>query len=294
MSAGFSTESAVAPGTLYVVATPIGNLGDLSARAREVLSRVQLIAAEDTRHTRQLLQAFGIDTALTSLHEHNEMQKSESLIARLLAGESIALVSDAGTPLISDPGFDLVAAARARGVSIAVVPGPCAAIAALSIAGLPTDRFTFEGFLPAKNAARVTRLRALIDEQRTMIFYEAPHRLLEVLRDLAAEFGGERTASVSRELTKRFETTYSGTLAQLCEIAEKNADMARGEIVIVVSGNPAEKNASQSFNADQLLRALLDELSPSQAAKVAAKLSGEKRSDLYARAMQLSGDKRDE
>ena len=294
MSPGFSTESAVvAPGTLYVVATPIGNLGDLSVRAREVLSRVQLIAAEDTRHTRQLLQAFGIDTPLTSLHEHNEMQKSETLIARLLAGESIALVSDAGTPLISDPGFDLVATARARGVSIAVVPGPCAAIAALSIAGLPTDRFVFEGFLPAKTAARVTRLRELTSESRTMIFYEAPHRLLEVLRDLAAELGAERTASVSRELTKRFETTYTGTLAQLCEIAEQNADMSRGEIVLIVSGNTAVTNTTQSFNADQLLRALLEELPPSAAAKIAAKLTGEKRADLYARATQLSG-KREE
>src|SRR5687768_15069417 len=223
MSAG-ATESAVAAGTLYVVATPIGNLGDLSARAREVLSRVQLIAAEDTRHTRQLLQAFGIDTALTSLHEHNEMHKSATLITRLVAGESLALVSDAGTPLISDPGFDLVAAARARGVAVVVVPGPCAAIAALSIAGLPTDRFVFEGFLPAKNAARVTRLRELASEPRTMIFYEAPHRLAEVLRDLAAEFGADRRASVSRELTKRFETTYPGTLAQLCEMAAQNAD----------------------------------------------------------------------
>lgn len=290
MSPGSSTESAVAPGTLYVVATPIGNLGDLSARAREVLARVQLIAAEDTRHTRQLLQAFGIDTPLTSLHEHNEMQKSESLISRLLAGESIALVSDAGTPLISDPGFDLVANARTRGVSIAVVPGPCAAIAALSIAGLPTDRFVFEGFLPAKHAARVARLRELAGEQRTMIFYEAPHRLPEVLRDLAVEFAAERTASVSRELTKRFETTYTGTLAQLCEIAEQNADMSRGEIVIIVSGNAVQASA-QSFNADQLLRTLLEELPPSQAAKVAAKLTGEKRGDLYARAVQLSGGK---
>lgn len=288
-----TTESAVAAGTLYVVATPIGNLGDLSARAREVLAGVQLIAAEDTRHTRQLLQAFGIDTALTSLHEHNEMHKSETLITRLIAGEAIALVSDAGTPLISDPGFSLVATARARGVSIAVVPGPCAAIAALSIAGLPTDRFVFEGFLPAKNAARVARLRALSSEQRTMIFYEAPHRLVEVLRDLAAELGGERAASVSRELTKRFETTYTGTLAQLCEIAEKNADMARGEIVIIVSGNTAESSSAQSLNADQLLRALLDELSPSQAAKIAAKLTGEKRNDLYARAMEIGGGKRE-
>jgi 16S rRNA (cytidine1402-2'-O)-methyltransferase len=287
MSAGV-TES-VAAGTLYVVATPIGNLGDLSPRAREVLARVQLIAAEDTRHTRQLLQAFGIDTALTSLHEHNEMHKSATLIARLAAGESLALVSDAGTPLISDPGFDLVAAARARGVAVVVVPGPCAAIAALSIAGLPTDRFVFEGFLPAKNSARVSRLRELASEPRTMIFYEAPHRLPEVLRDLAAEFGADRTASVSRELTKRFETTYNGTLAQLCEIAAQNADMSRGEIVIIASGNPTPPGSAQALNADQLLRALLDELSPSQAAKIAAKLTGEKRSDLYARATQLGG-----
>jgi 16S rRNA (cytidine1402-2'-O)-methyltransferase len=279
----------VAAGTLYIVATPIGNLGDLSPRAREVLARVQLIAAEDTRHTRQLLQAFGIDTALTSLHEHNEMHKSEALIARLVAGESLALVSDAGTPLISDPGFDLVITARARGVPVVAVPGPCAAIAALSIAGLPTDRFVFEGFLPAKSAARVTRLRELSSEERTMIFYEAPHRLPEVLRDLSAELGATRAASVSREITKRFETTYTGTLAHLCEIAEKNADMSRGEIVIIVSGNPAPPSNAQSLNADQLLRALLDELSPSQAAKIAAKLTGEKRSELYARATQLGG-----
>jgi 16S rRNA (cytidine1402-2'-O)-methyltransferase len=217
------------------------------------------------------------------------MHKSETLITRLLAGDSIALVSDAGTPLISDPGFDLVAAARAREIAVVVVPGPCAAIAALSIAGLPTDRFIFEGFLPAKSAARVSRLRELASEQRTMIFYEAPHRLPEVLRDLAAEFGADRAASVSRELTKRFETTYTGTLAQLCEIAAQNADMSRGEIVIIVSGNPAPPSSAQALNADQLLRALLDELSPSQAAKLAAKLTGEKRSDLYARATQLGG-----
>lgn len=284
MSAG--VNESVAAGTLYVVATPIGNLGDLSPRAREVLAGVQLVAAEDTRHTRQLLQAFGVDTALTSLHEHNEMHKSAALIARLVAGESIALVSDAGTPLISDPGFDLVVAARERGVSVVVVPGPCAAIAALSIAGLPTDRFVFEGFLPTKAAARVTRLRELANEQRTMILYEAPHRLPEVLRDLAAEFGADRAASVSRELTKRFETTYNGSLAQLCEMAAQNADMLRGEIVIVVSGNPAPPSSAQALNADQLLRALLEELSPSQAAKITAKLTGEKRSDLYARATQ--------
>lgn len=288
MSGGL-TESPAAAGTLYVVATPIGNLGDLSTRAREVLASVQLIAAEDTRHTRQLLQAFGIDTALTSLHEHNEMHKSEVLIARLAAGESIALVCDAGTPLISDPGFNLVAAARARGVAVAVVPGPCAAIAALSIAGLPTDRFVFEGFLPAKNAARVARLRELASEQRTMIFYEAPHRLREVLNDMAAQFAADRAVSVSRELTKRFETTYNGTLSQLIESAARDADMSRGEIVIIVSGNPAAASSAQMLNGDQVLRALIDDLPPSQAARIAAKLTGEKRGDLYARAVQLGG-----
>jgi 16S rRNA (cytidine1402-2'-O)-methyltransferase len=236
-----------------------------------------------------LLQAFGIDTALTSLHEHNEMHKSEALIARLAAGEAIALVSDAGTPLISDPGFNLVAAARARGVSIAVVPGPCAAIAALSIAGLPTDRFVFEGFLPAKNGARVARLQELANEQRTMIFYEAPHRLQDVLINMAAEFGGERAVSVSRELTKRFETTYTGTLSHLLEIAARDADMSRGEIVIIVSGNPAAASSAQALQADQVLRALIEELPPSQAAKIAARLTGEKRGDLYARAVQMSG-----
>jgi 16S rRNA (cytidine1402-2'-O)-methyltransferase len=288
MSDASAPEGAVAVGTLYVVATPIGNLGDLSPRARDVLSHVQLIAAEDTRHTRQLLQAFGIDTALTSLHEHNEMRKSEALIARLAAGESIALVSDAGTPLISDPGFDLVAAARARGVAVVVVPGPCAAIAALSIAGLPTDRFVFEGFLPAKSAARITRLRELVNEERTMVFYEAPHRLPEVLRDMAAELGAERAATVSRELTKRHETTYHGTLAHLVAIASDDSNMSRGEIVIIVRGSSVQVSA-QSLNAEQVLRALLEDLPPSQAAKIAARISGEKRSELYARAVQLAG-----
>ncbi len=288
MSAG---AESVAAGTLYVVATPIGNLGDLSPRAREVLSRVQLVAAEDTRHTRQLLQAFGIDTALTSLHEHNEMHKSEALIARLAAGESLALVSDAGTPLISDPGFDLVITARARGVPVVAIPGPCAAIAALSVAGLPTDRFVFEGFLPAKSAARVTRLRELVGEERTMIFYEAPHRLSEVLRDLAAEFGADRMASVSRELTKRFETNYHGTLTHLADLSARDADMLRGEIVIVVSGRaPAAALSQQTLNAEQVLRALLEDLPPSRAAKIAARITGEKRADLYARAVQLTGD----
>lgn len=274
------------PGTLYVVATPIGNLGDLTPRAREVLASVALIAAEDTRHTRQLLLTCGIDTALTSLHEHNEGQKSAELVARLARGDSIALVSDAGTPLVSDPGFELVAAARKEGIAVIAIPGACAAIAALSVAGLPTHRFAFEGFLPAKSTARCERLAQLAREERTLIFYEAPHRLAEALRDMAQIFGAERSASISRELTKRFETTYGGTLAQLSEAAERDSDMTRGELVIIVSGAPQSSSALE-FDSEVLLRALLAELPPSQAARIAAHLTGAKRSDLYEAALRL-------
>ncbi len=274
-------------GKLFVVATPIGNLGDLSPRAREVLASVSLIAAEDTRHTRQLLQSFGIDTALTSLHEHNEAEKSSALIARIERGESLALVSDAGTPLISDPGFDLIAAARASGIEVIAIPGPCAAIAAISIAGLPTDRFTFEGFLPAKSAARRAQLETLATESRTLMFYEAPHRVRDTLEDMAAIFGADRRASVSRELTKRFETTYTGSLFELIEIAQRDENMSRGEIVIVVAGAAPVQHESVTLDAQQLLRALLQELPAAQAAKVAAKITGVKRSELYALAVRM-------
>ena len=190
MSSAPNANSGTTPsGTLFVVATPIGNLGDLSPRAREVLATVQLIAAEDTRHTRQLLQSFGIGTPLTSLHEHNEAQKSDGLLERLARGESLALVSDAGTPLISDPGFDLIAGARRRGIPVVAIPGPCAAIAAISVAGLPADRFAFEGFLPAKSAARRAQLEGVANESRTLIFYEAPHRVMETLADIYMEIG---------------------------------------------------------------------------------------------------------
>ena len=273
-------------GTLYVVATPIGHLGEFTPRAREILGQVSVIAAEDTRHTGQLLKHFGIETALISLHEHNEARRADELVERLARGESIALVSDAGTPLISDPGFDLVAAARARGIRVTAIPGPCAAVAALSIAGLPTDRFVFEGFLPAKAGARRARLETLRDEQRTLVFYEGPHRLKDVLYDLQEIFGAERRAVVCRELTKHFETTYSGTLADLVRMSSEDPDMSRGEIVLLVSGNPKEANVT-AFGAEQLLRALLEELTPSQAAKIAAKLTGEKRGELYERAVAM-------
>lgn len=282
-----SEEPAVLPKTLYVVATPIGNLGDMTARARDVLGAVNLIAAEDTRHTRQLLQAFGLQTPTISLHEHNEAQKAQALVRELAAGRSIALVSDAGTPLISDPGFNVVAATRAAGFDVVAIPGACAAIAALSVAGLPTDRFVFEGFLPSKASARRDRLRALASEPRTLVFYEAPHRIAEVLADLAVELGGERAASVSREITKRFETHYADTLSALAKRAKDDPDMQRGEIVMVVKGSAAD--AAANVDAERLLRALLEELSPAQAAKVAARVTGEKRSDLYDRALQFSG-----
>lgn len=282
-----SADAVVAASTLYVVATPIGNLGDMTARAREVLAAVDLIAAEDTRHTRQLLQAFGLQTPTFSLHEHNEAQKAESLVRELASGKAIALVSDAGTPLISDPGFSVVAAARAAGLSVVAIPGACAAIAALSVAGLPTDRFVFEGFLPAKSVARRERLRQLAHESRTLVFYEAPHRLVEVLQDMASELGSARTASISRELTKRFETHYRGTLAELAQRASTEADMQRGEIVMVVRG--AEQSpGSAALDAEQLLRVLAEELAPAQAAKIAAKLTGAKRSELYERALALT------
>ena len=289
MSVDSGTAADVLPGQLYVVATPIGNLGDLSPRARTILANVSCIAAEDTRHTRQLLQAFGIDRPLVSLHEHNEAAKSGELIDRLLSGESLALVSDAGTPLISDPGFDLIALARQRKITVIAVPGPCAAIAALSVAGLPTDRFLFEGFLPAKSTARRAHLQSLANETRTLVFYEAPHRVRDVLADLASVLGAQRPASVSRELTKRFETTYSGSLSELADLATRDENFARGEIVIVVAGATRQESDAVALDAEQLLRALLEELSPAQAAKIAAKISGAKRNDLYSLAVRLSG-----
>ena len=289
MSVDSGTAADVLPGQLYVVATPIGNLGDLSPRARTILGNVSCVAAEDTRHTRQLLQAFGFDTPLVSLHEHNEAAKSGELIDRLLSGESLALVSDAGTPLISDPGFDLIALARQRKITVIAVPGPCAAIAALSVAGLPTDRFLFEGFLPAKSTARRAHLQSLANETRTLVFYEAPHRVRDVLADLASVLGAQRPASVSRELTKRFETTYSGSLSELADLATRDENFARGEIVIVVAGATHQESDAVALDAEQLLRALLEELSPAQAAKIAARISGAKRNDLYNLALRLSG-----
>ncbi len=287
------STGAGAAGALFVVATPIGNLQDLSPRAAACLRDADLLLAEDTRHTRQLLSACGIARRgpVESLHEHNERERVPALIERLQRGQRIALVSDAGTPLVSDPGARLVAAAAGAGVAVVALPGPCAAIAALSIAGLPTDRFAFEGFLPARAAARRETLAALSGEERTLVFLEAPHRLDATLGELAAKFGATRAAAVCRELTKRFETVYRGTLAELSARCLQDADMSRGEIVLVVAGAPRIDEATaagRERETTRVLHALLAELPVSQAARIAAALTGERRNDLYERALLLA------
>jgi 16S rRNA (cytidine1402-2'-O)-methyltransferase len=288
--AGDSTARKAA-GALFVVATPIGNLQDLSPRAAATLREVDLLLAEDTRHTRTLLEACGIArpaATLESLHEHNERERVPELVARLQSGLRIALVTDAGTPLMSDPGSLLVAAAALAGVEVVTIPGPCAAIAALSIAGIATDRFVFEGFLPAKSTARREALAALASETRTLVFYEAPHRLAATLDDLAAVFGAERDAAVARELTKRFEHVYRGTLSVLSQACAADANMARGEIVLIVAGAaPSSDEAERARDAERVLVTLLQELPVSQAARIAAQLTGRGRKELYELALQL-------
>src|SRR4051812_39832605 len=227
---------AVNSGRLAVISTPIGNLGDLSPRARDELAGAELVAAEDTRRTGQLLTTLGLTRPLVSLHEHNETERIDELLQRLRGGARIALVSDAGTPLLSDPGFELVRRVAEEGVSIVAVPGPSAITAALSIAGLPTERFSFEGFLPARLAERRTRLAELAAEPRTLVFFEAPHRIAESLDDMCASFGGERRAAVARELTKVFETVYRGTLSSLVAQSRSDANFTRGEITVVIEG----------------------------------------------------------
>lgn len=267
-------------GTLHVVATPIGNRGDLSPRAQQVLRDVDAICAEDTRHTRPLLQQLGIDTPLLALHEHNEAAMAEQLVQRLLQGQSLALVSDAGTPLISDPGFRLVQAARGAGIRVSPVPGPCAFVAALSVAGLPSDRFVFEGFLPAKAGARRERLQALADESRTVVLYESAHRIQDTLADAVAVLGGERRAVLARELTKLFETVLDGTLQQLSATLQADANQRKGEFVLLLAG--ADDDAERRLRHGRMLfDKLAEHLPPSKAAKLAADLSGAPRKALY-------------
>jgi 16S rRNA (cytidine1402-2'-O)-methyltransferase len=267
-------------GTLYVVATPIGNLGDLGARAREVLGAVDAICAEDTRHTRQMLVALGIDRPLLALHEHNEGEIAWKLVERLRGGECLALVSDAGTPLVSDPGYRLVREVRAAGLAVSPIPGACAAIAALSVAGIPSDRFCFEGFLPAKASARRERLAALARETRTLVFYESSHRIEESLADLVAAFGADREAVLARELTKLFETVLGDTLEGIAAKVAADDNQRKGEFVLVVRGCE-DDTAARLLEGQRLYAKLAEHLKPSVAAKLAADLSGAPRKSLY-------------
>jgi 16S rRNA (cytidine1402-2'-O)-methyltransferase len=274
-------DKPVTGGRLFVVATPIGNLDDLSQRARTTLAQADLIAAEDTRHSAALLRHHGIATRCVALHEHNEHEASAELVRRMQAGANIALISDAGTPLVSDPGYRFVRAARAAGVVVSPIPGACAAIAALSAAGLPSDRFVFEGFLPAKSAARRAALRVLRAETRTLIFYESSHRIVETLADLVVEFGGEREAVIARELTKQFETVLDGSLAQLSARVDDDADQQRGEFVVLVKGASDDDAAARLVEGRRVYEILSAELPPSRAAKLAAEITGASRKALY-------------
>jgi 16S rRNA (cytidine1402-2'-O)-methyltransferase len=272
--------AAVKSGTLYVVATPIGNLSDISARAREVLAEVSAICAEDTRHTKSMLQAYSIDKPLIALHEHNESDIAWKMVERLKTGDSLALVSDAGTPLVSDPGYRLVREVREAGFPVSPIPGACAAIAALSVAGIPSDRFCFEGFLPAKSSGRRDRLQNLAREPRTLVFYESSHRIEESLSDLVAIFGADREAVVARELTKLFETVLGDSLGSLLEKVQQDENQRKGEFVIIVRG--CEDDTGVALAEGQRLYAkLVEHMKPSQAAKLAAELSGAPRKALY-------------
>lgn len=272
--------SQIQPGLLWVVATPIGHREDFSARAIETLRAVAVIAAEDTRHSRPLLMHYNIGTPLVALHEHNEREVVDVLVQRLQNGESVALISDAGTPLISDPGFRLVRAARAAGIRCAPVPGACAAIAALSVAGLPSDRFVFEGFLPPKAAARRTRLQELAGDARTLIFYESSHRVAESLADMRDVFGAAREGVLARELTKLFETVLGEPLGELAERVKNDPDQQRGECVILVAGR-GEATDAREAEGRRVFALLREELPPAKAAKLAAAITGAPRKLLY-------------
>jgi len=273
-------------GVLYVVATPIGNLDDLSPRALLTLNEVSLIAAEDTRHSSKLLRHFGILTPVIAFHEHNEREKAAELVALLGTGKSIALISDAGTPLVSDPGYRLVRATHAAGIRVVPLPGACAAIVALSASGLPSDRFAFEGFPPVKSAARRAWFEALAGEPRTLIVYESPHRIVESLQDMVAVFGEAREAVYARELTKQFETVQHATLGELARWVAEDANQQRGEIVVLIHGAaPAEAETSE--DATRILRILIKELPVSQAAALAAEITGQKKNQLYELALRL-------
>ena len=278
-SSELNTELSVA--ALYVVATPIGNLGDMVPRAIEVLQSVDLIAAEDTRHSVRLMQHFGIETPMQAYHDHSGTATVDYLVSKIVAGQSIALISDAGTPLISDPGYRIVDAAVTAGVKVIPIPGASAAITALSAAGLPSDRFIFEGFLPAKQQGRCKQLTALAEESRTLIFYEAPHRLLACLEDMRSTLGGEREVVLARELTKTYETIRRSSLESMCEWVASDSNQQRGECVLLLRGAIVDTGQGLSTEVTRVMDILQEELSLKQAAALAAKITGTKKNQLY-------------
>lgn len=282
------TQGGAEKGTLYVVATPIGNLADMVPRAIETLQTVAVIAAEDTRHSSRLLAHFDIKTPAIAYHDHSDEQRTENLVVRLLAGEDVALISDAGTPLVSDPGYRLVCKAREQGIRVVPIPGACAMIAALSAAGLPSDRFAFEGFLPAKQVARCAFLQTIANDSRTLIFYEAPHRILETLQDMASVFGAEREVVMARELTKTFETIKGDKVAALAEWVAADTNQQRGEIVLLVQGVSKIEMAEMTLEHERVMMVLLGELPVKQAAAIGAKITGLKKNFLYQWALERS------
>jgi len=264
---------------LYIVATPIGNMQDITLRALQVLDGVHLVAAEDTRRSAQLLQHHGVEATLKSVHEHNEAQRIPELLDLIRNGHAVALISDAGTPLISDPGFRLVQAVAKAGLAVYAVPGASAVTAAVSVSGLPSDRFTFEGFLPARAVARKTRLRALAQQTATLVFFESSHRIMDSLESMAESLGRDRRAALCREMTKQFETVLRGTLEEILATVKSDPNQRKGEFVVLVQGAEA---AASGVDGMELARALLEYLPPAQAARVAAKLSSGSRREIYA------------
>ncbi|USE34888.1 16S rRNA (cytidine(1402)-2'-O)-methyltransferase [Endozoicomonas sp. SCSIO W0465] len=266
---------------LYIVSTPIGNLGDMTPRAIEVLRQVDVIAAEDTRHSKRLMNHFGIDTPLVPCHDHNERHQAGMIVQRMKAGETVALISDAGTPLISDPGFYLVRLVRDAGFRVVPIPGACAFVAALSVSGLPTDRFYFEGFLPAKGAGRRKRIEALAVFSSTWGVYESPHRIMELLDDLGAVLGGDRYIALAREITKTFETVMAGTVAEIQVALQSDVNQQRGEFVVLVEGYKEPEHAEISPEIEKMLQRLLQDLPIKKAAAIVADLTGLRKKDLY-------------
>ena len=277
-------------GELYIVATPIGNLGDISERARQVLTDVDLIAAEDTRHSRKLLSHYGINTRMVSYHDHNEDRAALNLLEKLSAGMNIALISDAGTPLINDPGYHLVKNAKDRGIRVIPIPGPSALVAALSASGLATDRFVFEGFLPEKKQARINRLTAIEQEKRTLVFYEAPHRILALVEDCVNVLGADRTMCVARELSKVYETIRTDSSGEILNWLKSDKASCKGEFVVCIEGNSASVSP-QEAELKKMLSVLMASTGLNEAVKIAVELSGEKKNTLYSLALELKKDK---